>query len=94
MIRARFELTQSDPRPIEWPINHPYWCTGYGSQDCPIIVAYADNLAEIERLWPDAELPIDYEEATEYSFTSRFPKPDWLNGNTASNRSAEPVEGE
>jgi hypothetical protein len=79
MIRARFKLIGSgdDYRPITWPIKHPYWCTGYDSFGNPILVAYADDQAEIERLWPEAE-DIDFVEVTEYQFTDRFPKPDWF----------------
>lgn len=82
MIRARFSLPGVDDyRPIMWPIKHPYWCTGYSitssGNQIPIIVAYADDEAEIKRLWPEAT-DIDSEERTEYFFNSRFPKPEWF----------------
>lgn len=32
MIRARFEANEGDYRPINWPVKHPYWCTGYGQR--------------------------------------------------------------
>jgi hypothetical protein len=76
MIRARFYTDLDDFRPVEWPIKHPYWSTGYNSTNS-IVVAYADDLAEVLRLWPDAE-DIGVEEVTEYVFNSRFPKPEWL----------------
>lgn len=76
MIRARFKANEDDYRPVNWPVKHPYWCTGYGF-GYSIVVAYADDEEEILRNWPEAE-DIDAEEATEYTFTSRFPKPDWF----------------
>lgn len=76
MIRARFKTNQDDPRPVVWPIKHPYWITGYGD-DYAVIVAYADDEAEVLRNWPDAK-DIDADPADEYAFSSRFPQPDWL----------------
>ena len=78
MIRARFKVSSEDYRPVNWPIKHPYWCTGYdGDGVCATIVAYADDEAEVLRNWPEAT-GIDAEECTEYVFTERFPKPDWF----------------
>lgn len=77
MIRARFKANEKDFRPVHWPVKHPYWCTGYGD-GYSIVVAYADDEAEILRNWPEAT-EIDAEEVSEYSFTSRFPKPSWFN---------------
>lgn len=77
MIRARFKANPDDYRPVKWPVKHPYWCTGYG-EDCSIVVAYADDDAEILTNWPEAT-DIESVPATEYLFSSRFPKPDWLN---------------
>lgn len=82
MIRCRFKQPMDDPRPITWPIMHPYWVSGEGIDEggeYHIIVAYADSEEEIVSLWPEAT-NLDSEEATEYCFTSRFPKPDWLEG--------------
>ena len=76
MIRARFLVNGDDYRPVVWPIKHPYWCTGYSGRSA-VIVAYADDEAEIQRLWPDARR-IDADEADAYAFTDRFAKPDWL----------------
>ena len=78
MKRYRFQLTGNDPRPVNWPIKHPYWCTGYGDYDCPIIVAYGDNDKYITDNWPDAELPLDGEVVKRYEFSGRFPKPEWF----------------
>ncbi|MGB0911046.1 MAG: hypothetical protein ACPGYT_11850 [Nitrospirales bacterium] len=53
MIRARFYANEDDYRPINWPIKHPYWCSGYGD-GYSVVVAYADNKAEILTNWPEA----------------------------------------
>ena len=78
MIRARFKANADDYRPVNWPINHPYWCTGYAGDDSySIVVAYADDEAEILRNWPEAA-DIEYEEEDHYFFSDRFPKPSWF----------------
>ena len=76
MIGARFKANEDDYRPVNWPVKHPYWCTGQGD-GYSIVVAYADDVDEILTNWPEAE-DIEADEADEYLFTSRFPKPDWL----------------
>ncbi len=76
MIRARFYTSSEDERPINWPIKHPYWCSG-SSGDKWVIVAYADDEHEILRNWPEAE-DIDATDVTAYEFTDRFPKPEWF----------------
>lgn len=76
MIRARFKANFEDYRPVNWPVKHPYWCTGYGD-GYATVVAYADNEEEILKNWPEAE-DIDSEEAEDYLFNDRFPKPDWF----------------
>lgn len=83
MIRARFKTFADDYRPVNWPIKHPYWCTGEGGglddndPSYSIIVAYADDEAEILRNWPEA-VEIESEESADYKFTGRFRKPDWF----------------
>jgi len=78
VIRARFQANYEDPRPVNWPIKHPYWITGHaGDGSYAIVVAYADDEAEVLLNWPDAK-NIDSEEVTEYTFTSRFPRPSWF----------------
>lgn len=78
MIRARFHADAQDYRPVNWPIKHPYWCTGMaGDGSYSIVVAYADDIEEIKRNWPEAS-EIDAEECDVYTFTSRFPKPEWF----------------
>lgn len=79
MIRARFKTDPDDPRPVNWPIKHPYWVTGH-SDDHSIVVAYADDEVELLHNWPDAN-DIDTEEVEDYAFNSRFPMPDWFNDN-------------
>lgn len=82
MIRARFRQPTDDPRPIPWPIKHPYWVSGQG-EGYWIIVAYADDEAEILTNWPEA-IEIDYEDRFQYDFTSRFMKPEWFAARTPS----------
>lgn len=77
MIRARFKANYDDSRPVKWPPPGPFWETGTaGDGSYAIIVAYADSEDQIREFWPEAA-DIDAQEATEYIFTSRFPKPDW-----------------
>lgn len=76
MIRARFKANADDFRPVVWPVKHPYWCTGYGD-DYAVIVAYADDEAEVKRNWPEAD-DIEAEVVTDYVFTDRFPPPHWF----------------
>ncbi len=78
MLRIRFVATDGDPRPIKWPVKHPYWCTGYTNEDKPIMVAYADSKEQILEFWPDAEQLDVMSTEDEYTFTSRFPRPDWM----------------
>jgi len=76
MIRARFKANVDDYRPVSWPVNHPYWCTGY-DYGFSVVVSYADSLDELMKLWPEAT-EVDYEEVDCYSFSERFPKPEWF----------------
>ncbi|MNC52951.1 hypothetical protein D3C75_1023270 [compost metagenome] len=75
MIRARFHANYPDYRSINWPVKYPYWCSGCG-EDYSIVVAFAEDEAEILRNWPEAT-HIDAEEVEGVTFSSRFPKPDW-----------------
>lgn len=81
MIRARFRVRHEDARPVNWPIKHPYWITGQGD-DYFTLVAYADDEAEIIANWPEAE-DIDATQADDYTFTDRFPRPNWFQENKA-----------
>lgn len=83
MLRTRFRANAKDPRPIKWPVKHPYWVTGFslGSGEdrdaYSIVVSYADNEDYILGLWPEAT-HLDSVEVDSYTFTDRFPKPDWF----------------
>jgi hypothetical protein len=76
MLRVRFKAAAPDYRPINWPVKHPYWCTGFGD-DYSIVVSYADDTDYIFENWPEAR-DLDIEHRSEYTFTDRFPKPEWL----------------
>jgi hypothetical protein len=76
MIRARFKIALDDPRPVNWPLKHPYWISGWGD-NYAILVAYADNVDEIKTNWPEAE-DIDATEVEQYNFSGRFPQPEWF----------------
>ena len=78
MIRVRFEANPDDPRPIHWPVKHPYWITGHaGDNSYSVVVSYADDEKYILDNWPDAK-NLDVREVGGYVFTDRFPKPEWL----------------
>ena len=77
MLRVRFHANPDDPRPVVWPVKHPFWITGQGA-DYSTVVAYVDDLEELYRLWPEAD-NIDAEQRHEYVFTDRFEKPKWFN---------------
>lgn len=76
LLRVRFEVVHDDPRPVNWPIKHPYWVTG-STFNGHIIVAYADSKDEIMANWPEAT-DLDIDEVWDYTFTDRFQKPDWF----------------
>lgn len=78
MLRVRFTTDSPDPRPINWPIPHPYWITGDEDSGArATIVSYADSLDYIRENWPEAE-NIESEEVDGYIFTDRFPRPQWF----------------
>lgn len=77
MIRARFKIADADFRPVVWPIQHPYWVTGGDGVGRHVLVAYADSVDQLVTWWPDA-VEIDAEECLAYTFTDRFPKPEWM----------------
>ena len=89
MLRVRFKTNSEDPRPINWPIKHPYWITGNGD-NCSVVVAYADDIDYIKANWPEA-YEIDSIESTGYAFTDRFPKPDWFSEATALSDQADQI---
>jgi hypothetical protein len=75
MYRARFKTDSPDPRPINWPLRHPYWITGEaGDGSYTTIVAYVDDMGYLKKNWPEA-FDIDLGgPVTEYIFSDRFPK--------------------
>lgn len=76
LLRVRFEVVHDDPRPVNWPIKHPYWVTG-STFNGHIIVAYADTEEEIMTNWPEA-IDLDVTPVWSYTFTDRLPKPEWF----------------
>lgn len=80
MLRVRFYTAAEDWRPVNWPIKHPYWKSGEaGDGSYSILVAYADDEQYIYDNWPEAtDLDIMDEECDSYTFTGRFPKPEWF----------------
>ena len=57
-------------------IQMPWWCTGFGD-DFVIIICYLPKYEELEKYWDDA-YDIEFKRVSEITYTSRFPKPDWL----------------
>lgn len=76
MLRVRFKANKEDYRPVNWPVKHPYWCSGSGG-GCSIVISYADDESYIYEHWPEAKDLVS-EEVDAYTFTDRFPKPDWF----------------
>lgn len=76
MLRVRFKANKDDYRPVNWPVKHPYWCSGYGC-NYSIVISYADNEEYIYNNWPEAS-DLDIEEVEGYVFTDRFEKPEWF----------------
>ena len=76
MIKVRFHANAEDPRPVTWPVRHPYWISGEGD-GYAIVVAYADDEDYIYRNWPEAT-ELDSQEVQGYVFTDRFPRPEWM----------------
>lgn len=67
-----------DPRPICWPIYHPYYVTGQ-EDGAMTMMAYVIEPTDVFHYWPDAtDLTIFEEKVTHYYFSERFPRPDWL----------------
>lgn len=79
MIRARFFVNKKeckdDYRPLRWPLQYPYWCTGE-NESYFVLVAYIGSIEELNGLWPEAS-NIECEEVDKIVFSDRFPKPDW-----------------
>jgi hypothetical protein len=83
MLRVRFRANPDDYRPVNWPVKHPFWCSGYGGGTFDklgyaIIVAYADDVAYVKKNWPEATDIDVMDEDASYLFSDRFPKPAWF----------------
>lgn len=77
MIRARFEASADDWRPVKWPPPGPCWCTGYaGGESHSIVVAYVASEDQIREFWPEAS-NIDATDSDAITFTDRFARPNW-----------------
>lgn len=92
-VRYRFHANPDDYRPVKFPPPGPCWCTGYGGMSesdleeadddeevhfgYSIVVAYLPQGVELTEYWPEAS-EITMQEVDELAFTSRFPKPKWL----------------
>lgn len=78
-IRYRFKTyAVSDYRPLIFNPAFPWWCSGTGD-DYAVIVAYLPEDKDLYDYWDDA-FEIDYTIETEINFSSRFPKPDYYEG--------------
>lgn len=75
--RVRFSVPSEDYRPVTFPPPGPYWCSGYGSDDEAILVAYVRTEDQVREFWPDSS-PLHFsDECDGITFTSRFPEPAW-----------------
>lgn len=78
LMRVRFKANPDDYRPILWPIEYPYWCTGSGD-GYSVMVAYIESTERLLQLWPEAsEINIMEEDLQEFTFTDRFAPGDWF----------------
>lgn len=81
MIRARFKIKGEDGRAMVWPVQLPFWITGYSATHA-IVVAYVRDLSTLYWLWPDAE-GVDCEEVgLVVPSHDRFPLPEWFHQNS------------
>lgn len=80
VMRVRFTTHHVDPRPVVWPIKHPYFHTGSTGymedgveKDACIIVAYVESEEQARQQWPEAQdIEVMDEECYTYTFTERF----------------------
>lgn len=79
MKRYRFKTNAiEDFRPLKDMkyIQMPWWCTGE-SDSYVTIVCYLPNEVNLLEYWDDA-YEIEEEDVDEITYSSRFPKPEWL----------------
>ena len=81
LIRYRFKTRSVDDyRPMVdmKDIGMPWWCTGVaGDGSYAVIVCYLPGREELSKYWNDA-YDIEMRCQKEIIYTSRFPKPVWL----------------
>ena len=82
MLRVRFYANYPDWRPVKFPPPGPCWCSGFVMDgSASIIVAYVETEEQITEFWPEAHDIDIFERDVDVTFTDRFDKPDWWNGN-------------
>jgi hypothetical protein len=77
--RHRFVSDSEDYRPLVWPPAGPWWCSGWDSEDRAVIIAYVPSNEDLHTYWPEA-LNVDSEECEHITYSDRFPKPFWWEG--------------
>ena len=75
LLRIRFCANLDDCRPVNYPVEYPWWRTGENIK-YSILVSYADSEDYIFKNWPEATA-LDIEEVEKIIFSSRFPKGTW-----------------
>lgn len=81
-VRVRFQANPDDYRPITFPPPGPFWCSGYGD-DYSIVIAYLPKEnweTRLKEFWPEADEISSVQEKNVIEFSSRFPKPEWWEG--------------
>ena len=81
LVRYRFKTKAVDDyRPLVdmKDIGTPWWCTGYATDESyAIIVCFLPKEEDLFQYWDDA-YDIEKEYREEITYTSRFPRPKWL----------------
>ena len=77
LVRVRFYTDAKDHRPLTVSDKYPWWCTGYNADDHSVIVAYGGNEFSLVNRWPEM-YGAEFETVEEITYTSRFPKPDYI----------------
>lgn len=78
-LRVRFHVDEEDYRPVKWPPPGPYWCSG-GGDGYSIVVAYVETVKQLKQFWPEADHIDVMNENVPITFSDRFAKPDWWDG--------------
>ncbi len=80
LLRIRFFAVGDggDSRPLKYPPPHPVWQSGSG-MSYGVWVGYFDSPEQVLEYWPDAFcIDIIEQGVSEYQYSDRFPKPDYL----------------